>query len=277
MNSNRDGITSEVNGRLDDLFGGGADDGSPGQENEKIGAETRAPAVSGGKKSKQPVSQGSSLKSEKISHPKEALINDLKTVIMSLEWEITDQVMDKLTEEIEKLKGACKEDKIVVAFLQLLDSLGKYIQKKKAEAHPDSISLLNSVYGNLETVMLSDGMNEAEKKKVLVTEVNKYKELKVIIASDKPAVSVKEEKQPEKTKPREEKKSVPGPVPAPHPYPVSEDPAVAVLPEDDEDEVPGPGARQEELLARLLKEINRTVKEEFKALREELKRWRESR
>lgn len=275
MNSNRDGITSEVNGRLDDLFGGGADDGSPGHENEKIGAETRSPAVSGGKKSKQPVSQGSSLKSEKISHPKEALINDLKTVIMSLEWEITDQVMDKLTEEIEKLKGACKEDKIVVAFLQLLDSLGKYIQKKKAEAHPDSISLLNSVYGNLETVMLSDGLSEAEKKKVLVTEVNKYKELKVIIASDKPVVSAREEKTPEKPKARAEEKPSSG-ISAPvQPHPFSEDRAVAVMPDDDDD-APGPALQQQEIV-RLLKDISRILKEEFKALREELKLWRGSR
>jgi len=280
VNSNKDGIASEVDGRLDDLFGdrGGAEDGNP--RNEKIGADSRGPAVSGGKKIKQGSSQGSSLKSEK-SHPNEAIINELKSVVLSLEWEITDQVMDKLAEEIEKLKVSCKDDKIIVAFLQLIDSLGKYIQKKKAEAHPDSISLLNSVYGNLETVMLSEGMSEADKKKVLVTEVNKYKELKVIIASDKsdkPSFSVKEEKQPEKPKPRTEEKTGAGQssAPAQHHYPVSEDPAVAVMPDDDDDDEKGLSFQQQELLVRLLKDINRTLKDEFKALREELKRWRES-
>lgn len=274
MNSNRDGITAEVNGRLDDLFGdkGGAEDDHP--EKEKIGADSRGPAVSGGKKSKQGSSQGSSLKSEKI-HPNQALINELKSVLMSLEWEITDQVMDKLSEEIEKLKESCKEDKIVAAFLQLLDSLGKYIQKKKADAHPDSISLLNSVYGNLETVMLSDGMSEAEKKKVLVAEVNKYKELKVIIASDKPFVP---EKPPERPKPPRTEDKTGSDVPAPpRRPPVSDDPPVAFMPDDDDDDIPtGPASRQQEVLVRLLKDINRTLKDEFKALREEFKRWRES-
>jgi len=137
------------------------------------------------------------------------------------------------------------------------------------------------VYGNLETVMLSEGMSEADKKKVLVTEVNKYKELKVIIASDKsdkPSFSVKEEKQPEKPKPRTEEKTGAGQssAPAQHHYPVSEDPAVAVMPDDDDDDEKGLSFQQQELLVRLLKDINRTLKDEFKALREELKRWRES-
>jgi len=85
-------------------------------------------------------------------------LKELKSVVLSLEWEISDQVMQRLSEEIASLEKTCKNDKIVVAFLQLLSSLGKYIQKKQAEAHPDSISLLNSVYESLEEVMLSDAL-----------------------------------------------------------------------------------------------------------------------
>ncbi len=113
---------------------------------------------------------------------KSSLIRELKSIVLSLDWEITDPVIQKLGKEIERLKKACKEvckdDKVIISFLQLLDSIGKYIQEKKAEAHPDTMSLFNAVYENLETLMLSEGLSDAEKKKMFVTQVSRYKEIK---------------------------------------------------------------------------------------------------
>ena len=81
-------------------------------------------------------------------------IKELKSTIMSLEWEISDSVMEKLEEEIRKLEILSQNDKIILAFLQLLGSLGKYIRQKRARAHVDSITLLHSVYESLEKSML---------------------------------------------------------------------------------------------------------------------------
>ncbi len=253
-------ITAEVDGRLDDLFGDGDGQG------DSFASQEDAEAGNFAGEAEYEVQNGN-LKAGNNTGSGDSMINDLKSVVLSLEWEISDQVMQKLGEEIDTLKGVCKDDKIVVAFLQLLDSLGKYIQKKKADAHPDSIGLLNSVYEHLETVLASPEMSEAKKKKMLVTEVGKYKELKKDIATAKPPVSRRPEEKPAGKKVLGEK-----------PFPEPEAHTSSFLTEE-EDVVSvssfpsGTASNQDVVLA--LKEINKTIKTEFKALREELKLWRE--
>ncbi|OQX22603.1 MAG: hypothetical protein BWK80_30030 [Desulfobacteraceae bacterium IS3] len=291
MGSNKDGtIAAEVNGRLDDLFGDNDDDRQAAPfGNKRTEAEKRSGGLAGGEDEQDVVE----LKGGPASHfesgaweqeeeemktvkAENSLINDLKSVILSLEWEISDEVMQKLGEEIEKLKVICKEDKIIVAFLQLLDSLGKYIQKKKAESHPDSISLLNSVYENLEKVTASPAMNEATKKKLLVSEVNKYKKLKDIITGKSDSPLKTEEKPapashaPEHSYEEEEEVGISAPMPSRFPGSVQEEPVVAYnepLRKDTDS--------QQDAVVQMLREIHRTIQSEFKALREELKRWRE--
>lgn len=257
MGSDKDSsIAAEVDGRLDDLFG---DDG---QSEEQFGNTDSEPEDAGKNFEQENSGQGDDAEEkEMIGQSEESVINNLKSVILSLEWEITDSVMQKLGEEIDKLKDVCNDDKIVVAFLQLLDSLGKYIQKKQAEAHPDSISLLNSVYENLETIMLSSDINEAAKKKMLVAQVNKYKELKKHIASGKISAAPPEET--ERTvltsEPDEKEES----------SPILQEPIIG----GDEGGFPsgsGLSPEHEDAVVHALKQINETIKAEFKKLREEL-------
>ena len=105
-------------------------------------------------------------------------IRELKSTILSIDWEITDEIMTKLTEQIGRSRDAYKNDKAIVLFLQLLDSVGKYIKTNKANTHPDAIKLLNSVYTSLEKVALSKGISSAEKEKTLLFEVKRFKKLK---------------------------------------------------------------------------------------------------
>lgn len=102
----------------------------------------------------------------------------LKSLVLSIEWEITDQTMQKFSEETEMLKGAYKDDNIMPALLELLDILGKYIREKKAEAHPNAISLLISVCESLEIIMIFPELSEEEQRKRLEAVVSKYKQLK---------------------------------------------------------------------------------------------------
>ncbi|RLC09873.1 MAG: hypothetical protein DRI57_21300, partial [Deltaproteobacteria bacterium] len=96
MSSKKEGaITAEVDGRLDDLFGEGEDD-----EQMDFSADQRADADD----------SETDFAEEEEAVPQEvrentpaldaenSLIKDLKSVILSLEWEITDQVMQKLGE-----------------------------------------------------------------------------------------------------------------------------------------------------------------------------------
>lgn len=265
-------ITEQVDSRLDDLFGpeDGADSSgsnpppaadaaeeSPGGEVEQRLDRFFGEGASPDPPPRKPARETTKMESSPIS--------ELKSVILSLEWEITDQVMGKLGEEIRKLEETYRSDKIIVAFLQLLGSLGKYIRKKRAEAHPESIRLLNSVYENLEMILGSDQIGEAEKKKMLVSQVNQYKELQKEIKTPSGVRRLPSEEPPE---PREEP---PAELPAEMPEAGSGDGGgMPGLSAPEAGGAEAPAWHQEMIMA--IRSLQKTVQEELRALRQDIQR-----
>lgn len=117
-------------------------------------------------------------------HSKDPL-DELKSLVMSIEWEITDDVMERFLSQIDSLKTRFGEDRILIMFLQLLGSLGLYVKTNKGKAHPIAFKLLNSVYNSFENAASPGKISPSEKKKLLYIELNKYKELKEIIESNR--------------------------------------------------------------------------------------------
>ncbi len=105
-------------------------------------------------------------------------LDELKSLVMSIEWEITDDLMGRFVSQVENLKQRYQEDRILVMFLQLLGSLGLYVKSNKAAAHPSAFRLLNSVYASFANAAMPGKISSSEKKKLLYVELNKYKELK---------------------------------------------------------------------------------------------------
>ena len=115
-------------------------------------------------------------------HSKDPL-DELKSLVMSIEWEITDDIMERFLSQIDSLKTRFGEDRILIMFLQLLGSLGLYVKTNKGKAHPIAFKLLNSVYLSFENAASPGKISPSEKKKLLYLELNKYKELKEQIES----------------------------------------------------------------------------------------------
>ena len=105
-------------------------------------------------------------------------LDELKSLVMSIEWEITDDLMGRFVAQVDTLKSRYQDDRILVMFLQLLGSLGLYVKSNKGNAHPSAFSLLNSVYASFAKAALPGKISSSEKKKLLYVELNKYKELK---------------------------------------------------------------------------------------------------
>ena len=105
-------------------------------------------------------------------------LDELKSLVMSIEWEITDELMERFVAQVEALKTQYKDDRIVVMFLQLLGSLGLYVKTNKGKAHPTAFGLLNSVYTSFASAAAPGEISASEKKKLLYVELSKYKELK---------------------------------------------------------------------------------------------------
>ena len=124
-------------------------------------------------------------------------LKKLRGIILSIDWEINDEIMTKFIEETNRLDIEYKDDKIIRMFLKLLVLIAKYIKKKKALAHPNAIKVFNSVFLHLDTIVSSKGITKREKKKILFEEINKFNKLKKQIAASKPAPVKKIEKETE--------------------------------------------------------------------------------
>lgn len=292
-------MSAEVDSRLNDLFG---DDDRSTEEPDSVVSDEGEESAEKGDESAKEVDMDEFPSEQDIMPETEndraaidveySAIRELKSVVLSLEWEITDQVMQKLSEEIARLEKLSRDDKIVVAFLQLMDSLGQYIRKKRANAHPDSISLLHSVYDNLEKVYISEGLTDVIKKKMLIAEVNKYKQLKEQIkTSAKKRAAGKASARTKKAEPEEKPvaaRESGGAIMPPFSLAGQEEEA-----EDEDDEgvkdeggevIYGGGLTEHDHSAedvssqrmiQLLEDINKTLKSELQALRAEFKKWRE--
>lgn len=163
-------------------------------------------------------------------------LRELKTIVLSIDWEITDEVMNNFVEQVVLLKDSYKDDKVVLVFLQLLGSIGEYIRVNLGKSHPDAFNLLSSSFKNLDKIVKTENLSDIEKKKLLSVELNRYKELKQKLVLTKSAV---EKKQPVEKTAVEEKSKAPS----------------------------------EDIIATLI-EIKQMIRTEFKAIKEELKQLR---
>jgi len=277
VNNNDDIVTDEVESRLKDLFGDG--DESPSFEGNS-GESGKAPvreleeltAVSDDIDKKDNLTPGESGDSPEFTEDKDdhddSALRYLKAIVLSIDWEINDETMKGLIDETDRLKDVYEDDRTFVLLFQLLGSVGKYIKTNKAGAHPDSITLLNSIYASLEKVVLSESMTEAARKKELFGQLKKFKQLKERIGLTKEGTAKK-------------KKVTSHGIPAAK---TGERSKGAGLQEESR---PGGETVQEvvrsdmsrmlphEAFAFALEEIKEVIKVEFKALRAELKLWRD--
>lgn len=99
----------------------------------------------------------------------------LKTIVLALEWEMDDNILEQLDNEIKNLQHKYHDDFIILAFLKILFFLGRYIRVLHTNADINSTSLLFSTYNNLEKVTLAD-MNLLQKQSILLENIDKYKE-----------------------------------------------------------------------------------------------------
>ncbi len=227
-----DTLSSELENRLDDLFG--EEDLTQGEHEGSIPS---------------------------ADYP----LAELKNLVLSIDWEITDEILQKFLQQLKDLKMTYQHDKIVVTFLQILNSLGDYIKTNRSKAHPKTFKILNAVFSNLDRVVNSKDMIETEKKKILRSEMNRYKKLRAQIAQSKAAA-------------RPAAKAVPVKLQKPQIKQAQEAlsiPAEEIVLVDEQITIPDQNPPVPvETLAEAVAEIKRFVQAEIKALREEIKSLR---
>jgi hypothetical protein len=279
--NNDDSLDSEIAKRLDDLFG---ERGAFSEENTSTKTDSVASNNNQSSDHDKASSDGDIIEFEEIyadeteeeRYSDDYPLTELKNLVLSIDWEITDEVLTKFLSQIDSLKETYKDEKIILMFLQLLGSLGEYIRANRGNAHPRTFKILNSVFSRLDEMIQSEDITEAEKKKILRGEMNKYKQLREQVAKkkaiqaknkkDKPSKQV--ELQSEDTQRRKvvsqaeelSKRKAVSPV---------EKPSVATKTEVSGSV--GEPVRTYESLAEAVEELKKFIHSELGALREELK------
>ncbi len=214
-------IVDEVESRLEDLFGGDDDDDGlavVSEDSSEVEVEDDAPSFEDVSRD---IEDAPVLEEDSDDDFENSPLKKLKAVVLSIDWEITDDIMTKFLDQVNELKDVYPDDRIIQMFLQLLTSVGKYIKAKKENADPDVVRLLNSAFAGLEKVTATDDIPEKEKKRLILGEIDKFKKIREKLGG-KPAepkdtkVSSTEDEKPmakgepdkSKSKPQEDVESV---------------------------------------------------------------------
>jgi hypothetical protein len=182
-----DKLDLEIAKRLDDLFGEGdasSDKSSTLKADDPTVNEDKSPDQPPAPADEEIFELEDAVADEIVAEhtPGAYPLAELKNMVLSIDWEITDEILSGFLSQIDSLKKVYKNEKIMLMFLQLLGSLGEYIKTNRGKAHPKTFKILNSVFSRLEDVALTEDMAESEKKKLLRTEMNKYKQLRKQVA-----------------------------------------------------------------------------------------------
>jgi pilus assembly protein FimV len=113
-----------------------------------------------------------------FSNDEESPISRLKSLILSIDWEITDDILMQFNEELLDLRDIWANEKINLVYVQALEKISKYIYQKKADSHPSAIKLLLTLYHNLEKIVSSFDLTEEQKKEILLEDVKRFESLK---------------------------------------------------------------------------------------------------
>jgi len=117
----------------------------------------------------------------------------LKSIILSLDWEINDEILQELSDEVDSLGPMWEGDKVAEVYLQGLAKIGNYIQTKGAYAHPNSIKLLLTFFYNFEKIISSPDITGDQITQLLKGDVRKFKILQYQITQSDLAESGSEE------------------------------------------------------------------------------------
>jgi len=132
-----------------------------------------------------------------LSTDDESPISRLKSLVLSIDWEITDEVLLQFNEELMDLKGIWAGEKMNLVYLQALEKISKYIYQNKADSHPNAIKLFLTLYYNLEKIVSSHDLSEQQKKDILVEDVKRFENLKRLIKQKAHSAEIKKPEHPQ--------------------------------------------------------------------------------
>lgn len=108
----------------------------------------------------------------------EVSLEKLKSTVLSIDWEITDECLTDLIDETDTLIETYQADRPTNALLRMLKALANYIRKHKAQAHQEAIKRVMSVYASIESIVEQYALDENRKREIVAAEIKAFHLLK---------------------------------------------------------------------------------------------------
>jgi len=114
---------------------------------------------------------------------------NLKKILLSMEWEVTDDILSKYLNELIQLQRLFQDNNFLRSLLQLQHIYGRFIK-----TYPDKIPLktykiLYTLYGCMKNILGNKKLSDFEKKKIVKQEIQRYKNFRKYLTTTKNIIS----------------------------------------------------------------------------------------
>lgn len=145
-------IISEVGERLDDIFGEDEGENAP-------------------------------IESTPSETSDESQLDELRGLLFTTEGELSHENINAVDNEVKQLEEYYRDDTQILALLKIMSLVTRYMKLKKADIHPETDVLLNSVFRCLEKVIENNALSTYEKRALIEEEIHKFNNFKSKIIS----------------------------------------------------------------------------------------------
>jgi pilus assembly protein FimV len=118
------------------------------------------------------------------------ILRQLDVALFALDWEVTDESLQRFKEEIVALQSALEQNKPVLVLFQGLHSLSEYLEEKREDAHPETFILLHSFCSAIEQILKADQGTLSRKiiQKIVIDCIERLNTLKMLISDTEESI-----------------------------------------------------------------------------------------
>jgi len=114
---------------------------------------------------------------------------NLKATVLGIDWEITEEDLNNLRQEVVRLEEKYADSRPKLILLQGIGTLGAYIKVNRSDAHGDAFKLLHLFFESLEKIVKTP-MSLEEEKAVLFPTIEEFNAFKTMIDSTSTSAAV---------------------------------------------------------------------------------------
>jgi len=119
-------------------------------------------------------------------------LDKLNKILLSIEFSDTDELLAKYLKQLEYLKQIFKHDKFLFTLLKLQYNLGIYIKTYKKNSHPFAFKILRTGFNSICDIFYAKNMKKINRIKIINKEINQYNKFHKFIKNRSAAIKRKQ-------------------------------------------------------------------------------------